>query len=453
MPLGPGYAIERQVVELDYSAQAPDRVHVRVEYRLQNVGDRELTSLRAWLPSEQGGRMDLRVRSGDREILVQGSEDPSASLIAFPLPSSLQPGQKRTFGIEYNLHINGREPSGVGDFYFDRPEVWLPGLAKPEGFFAEGTKWAAKTDVNIRVPPGFRVLAAGQDLGQRSRRGATEFRFLLRDSDSQPFVVAGPYREQRVRSPDGTVAFWTLQPLPPESAQSAGARLAAAVRTYEKIFGPAGKDSHAVYLVEASEWLGTMPPWAMGHSFPQVAVLNRQAFAAGVTSDAFLALAQRWLARTWFGYLVRPATPLERRLGEALIEYADLSAREARDAVASRHSYAARLLRAYDAALLEAPEKPLAADWDATPAPAQQQIAELKAALFLLALEDRVGQESLHRGLRRMVQALREQSWRVNDLRAALEAESGQNLYEVFRAWLNQTGIPAEFRAAYQERR
>ncbi|MGA8366354.1 MAG: hypothetical protein WB716_03475, partial [Candidatus Acidiferrales bacterium] len=37
-----------------------------------------------------------------------------------------------------------------------------------------------------------------------------------------------------------------------------------------------------------------------------------------------------------------------------------------------------------------------------------------------------------------------------DDLRAELELSSGKDLAEMFRVWLNQKGIPEEFRARYQ---
>jgi aminopeptidase N len=39
-----------------------------------------------------------------------------------------------------------------------------------------------------------------------------------------------------------------------------------------------------------------------------------------------------------------------------------------------------------------------------------------------------------------------------DDLRAALEQSTGKNLAETFRIWLNEKGIPADFRDRYAER-
>src|ERR1022692_4789135 len=43
--LGPGYTIEKQVVEVSYTQQAPDRVSVRASYQAKNIGTKPLRAL------------------------------------------------------------------------------------------------------------------------------------------------------------------------------------------------------------------------------------------------------------------------------------------------------------------------------------------------------------------------------------------------------------------------
>jgi aminopeptidase N len=49
-----------------------------------------------------------------------------------------------------------------------------------------------------------------------------------------------------------------------------------------------------------------------------------------------------------------------------------------------------------------------------------------------------------------MVTLLRGQQASYDSLRSALEASTGKNLAELFRIWLNEKGMPAEFRDRYQ---
>jgi aminopeptidase N len=71
--------------------------------------------------------------------------------------------------------------------------------------------------------------------------------------------------------------------------------------------------------------------------------------------------------------------------------------------------------------------------------------------LLLFALEDAGGRDALHRATRRMLQALRGGTWGRNELRSALEAETGKDLGEFFRVWARPDEIPAAFRAAYPQ--
>ncbi|MGH9709331.1 MAG: hypothetical protein ACRD37_02135, partial [Candidatus Acidiferrales bacterium] len=70
--------------------------------------------------------------------------------------------------------------------------------------------------------------------------------------------------------------------------------------------------------------------------------------------------------------------------------------------------------------------------------------------LFLFALEDRCGRENVEHAIAHMVYALRGQEYGYMDLRVALEQECRQDLSSMFATWLDQKGIPADFRARYQ---
>jgi aminopeptidase N len=52
-----------------------------------------------------------------------------------------------------------------------------------------------------------------------------------------------------------------------------------------------------------------------------------------------------------------------------------------------------------------------------------------------------------------MIQALRGSTYGWHDLRSAVEGESAQNLASMFRDWLNQPGLPADFRARHADQK
>ena len=72
-----------------------------------------------------------------------------------------------------------------------------------------------------------------------------------------------------------------------------------------------------------------------------------------------------------------------------------------------------------------------------------------RGALFLAELEDLCGHDNLRGAFRDIIRARTGAETGYEELRAALEATSKRDLAEIFRTWLNQPGIPDEFRARY----
>ena len=79
----------------------------------------------------------------------------------------------------------------------------------------------------------------------------------------------------------------------------------------------------------------------------------------------------------------------------------------------------------------------------------QETHAREKGLLFFYALQDQYGQQPLASALRDMIQARRQRGFNLDDLIAALEAETHQNTAAFVRLWLKHPGIPQEFRARY----
>ena len=433
--IAPGFEIESQRVTFIYSETAADRVHVAADFRMKNVGNADLSQLTVILPNGQAwGRLNLHVTFDKAELEIPGSDDTRRSEFRIPLKAPWGIGMKAELHIEYDLGTDSEIP---GDLQF--PRGWLPTLVKPQGLLARGAPWADDTRIFVRGPKGFRILA-----GPQGQVGESDIQFRLRAGDFDPSVVIGPYLEQKVHTPTGTVVFWTLKPLSVDRAQRAGAILAAVSHSYESLFGPQTKKDTPAYFIQASQWLESAPPAADFYAVPRMVILNSSAFALGVDSDSFLRLAEAWLARTWMGGLVSVSASSFREISleEAIIEHAQYVAHGER----GRKDIINGLLGDYERVSRQFPENPISANWSAGAVEAQHNLMRNKSQLFLLALEDKIGKEALRRGLRRMVQARRGLDWSINDFRSALELESGQNLAEFFRVWLYQPGIPDDFR-------
>jgi hypothetical protein len=302
------------------------------------------------------------------------------------------------------------------------------------------------------VPADFQVFAGGREQGSRRRGAESEYRFGVIKGGFEPFVLAGRYQQRRIEAGGDTIIFWTLDALPADQAQAAATRLAGTYETYRSAFGQLWKSPPPVRVIETPARLTERRGGAgdaAGIALPAGALLNRRAFAVGITSDTFLTLAEHELAHTWFGEAIEARPRAEVVLGEALAEYSTLVAAEARGGESERQRQTALLLRWFDESRKKAADKPLleiqAAD------PYEKRVFGFSTgALFFVGLEDRYGKENVRHALAHLVSSLRGSRFGYVELRAALELETREKLGDFFRLWLDETGIPDEFRARYE---
>src|SRR5574337_346054 len=100
VPLGPGYRIEREQLEVRYVVAAPTHLHVRASYRLKNIGTRDLAFIEAALPDEQSfGRENLRAEVEGREVSLQPAREVRAS-VSIPFDPPWPEKQRRSMVLE-----------------------------------------------------------------------------------------------------------------------------------------------------------------------------------------------------------------------------------------------------------------------------------------------------------------------------------------------------------------
>ncbi len=457
VPLGPGYQIERLQFELRYLGTSPARLHIRASYGLRNIGNSELMFLDVTLPGEESmGRQSLRTWVDGREVSLQlGGNGGSSRAVRVPFDRPWPQKQRRVLVFEYDLApvLPGHAMLAVNDGSFHSRDLEaFPLLRPPQGALVERGRLPKESRLAIQVPEDFRIFAGGLERGSRGRGGETEHRFGAFKRHFEPFVVSGRYQQQQVKVAGATVIFWTFEPLAAEQAQVAAARLAGTFQTFRTAFGSLWKTPPPVRLIETPAQLTERPGGtgdAAGVALPAGALLNRQAFALGVTSDTFLSLAEHELAHTWFGQSIVPRAETEVALGEGLAEYAMIVAAEARGGDPERNRLAALLLCWFDESRKKAADKPLLRLGPSDPFK-QRIFGYSKGALFFLALEDQYGKENVRRALARLVSSLRGSRFGYAELLSALELETRQKLADFFRLWLDQTGIPDEVRARYE---
>lgn len=459
VPLGPGYRIQKETLDLHYAAASPVHLAVHATYRLSNVGNRGLDFVELVLPDEKiFGRRDAQARMDGREVALVPTPSGERGEFRISFNPPWPQKERHTLEIEYNLAPDppGSEQISVSEGSFHlRSLGWFPDLQEAKGLFSIDVVRPDPTEVSVEAPDGFLLISRGKPAGERRQGAEVEHRFGVRRHDLDPFVVAGRYQEQRIEAADGSVIFWTFEPLPHDQAQAAGARLAATWELYQTIFGAASTPSRQSASVRIVETPANLPTYSgrddgpAATALPGAVLLNRQAFLLGVASTEFLDLAERAMVGTWIGQQVslRPEAAWTMRQG--LEGYASMAAAAAQGRARERPLTIAALLRDYDEARAGAVEKPLAAIRMTDPQE-QRRIDAAKVQLFFLALEDECGQAPVRRAMADLVGELRGQDVGWSDLRAALERETGKSLAPFFRGWLEHVGIPDEFRSRNQ---
>jgi hypothetical protein len=339
------------------------------------------------------------------------------------------------------------------DGFFVADETALPLWQTPNGIFARGGAKPDREILTIFVPPDFRVLAPGKPQKTSAEGNYAARRFLIDPGyDFIPYVVAGRYQEKLIQAREGQVQFWTFHPIDTPVAQIAANRLASSMKTLTEFFGRAPMEKVAVRIVEApavlpDEFGSSLDPGAV--SFPEGVLLDPRAFQQGIANEPILQLAEYELARTWFGWRVRPFPEAQILMGRGMGLFGLVIAAEGRGQD-QRRAMIASLIDRYDESRATTPDKRLM-EPPAGYSRAERISTGYRAALFIVALEDLCGHDNLRAALRDIIHDRAASDTSYEDLRAAVEAASGRDLAEMFRTWLVQPGIPEDFRAHYQK--
>jgi aminopeptidase N len=79
-----------------------------------------------------------------------------------------------------------------------------------------------------------------------------------------------------------------------------------------------------------------------------------------------------------------------------------------------------------------------------------EDVLRAKSFLFFYALQDRYGQEVFRHAINHMLSARQGRGFDLDDLIAAFEEETHQNVAEFIRLWMKHPGVPDEFRTRYE---
>jgi len=437
-PLSLGYQIEKKEIEVRFLSSPAQTLHIRATYHLKNSGNAPLDFLDAELPSSLG-RQNLLISLDGQPV----SPTLTAETARIAFPSSWPVKSSCSLLIEYDL---APPDQLTQDSFYLHPNNWYPALLPPKNLLSRADppdQW----DLRIRVPDGFLVHASGTPRGSSRSGSERVFRFTQRpDDDFRPFLLSGRYIQQQVRSNGITVNFWSFQPLAPNQVQSVSDRIATTAKTFETIFGVRSRKHHPIWLSEFRFQVSASR--TLAKSFPGGVLLAPEYLRQDFGVKRFWQLAEPLLAGTWVSEVSWPSQTVGDALPIALSDYAARIAEEARGSPFDHLKRIHELLQIQG----ELQRNKEAEGGAGSPAGFWSfELQRTRLDLFIIALEEKIGRDTFHRGLRRTIQARRGLDWSIDDLRSALELESGQNLAEFFRVWLYQPGIPDDFRRRYSQ--
>ena len=456
VPLAPGYHVVKESREIQFVATSPPALQIQSTYKLQNSGTADLKFLDVTLPiASVYGRSDLHAElDGHAAILAPlptefQADSPNDLRLSFD--SDWKQRAQHDLSIDYTLRapiqMGARITLNNDDFHLGSRGGFAV-LEPPKHLLAPFPKRPDEMYYTVRVPKDFRVLARGTPAGKKANGQDVDYRYRLHADDLSIYVVAGRYSESKPAGNDGPI-FWTMQPASIEAARARA--IGEAWNTLQTDFGSLDKNIRAPHIVEVAN----LPEHISGEGgvaavpFPGGALVSSTALAPDLPSDEFAEVVSHALAHNWLGDEIYPAANATLVLGEGLPEYAMLVIDEERGGQDARVRRIARYLNAYDTGLTMGKEETLATATMNDP-PAERRIALAKALLFFAALEDQCGRQAMREGIKEIVTLLRGQEVTYPALRAALEEKSGKNLAPTFRLWLNEKGIPDDFRARYQ---
>ena len=455
-PLGPGFRFDQRQAEVLVSTGAPGRIHLKVTDQLENAGDRKLDSLAVRLPDAPSfGAQNLQVLIDGAAISPQHISKRDSRMVSATFNPSWQQAEKREIVAEWDLAPVASTRGNVAaspDGFFIADETALPLWQTPHGIFAKGGLIPGNELLSVFVPPDYRVLAPGKLLKATAEGSWVVHRFAIGPKEEfLPYVIAGRYQERTIESRDGQLQYWTFQPIDGDAAQKAADRLLASMKALSAFFGTASSGTTTVRIVESpaemrTEFAASDDPG--GASFPEGALLDSHAFVQGLANEGVLQLAEYELARTWFGWRVRPQPEAQILMGRGVGLFGLVIAAEERGPE-ERPRMVASLIARYDRVRAIAPDQRLM-----EPPVGYSRIERIstayRAALFFVALEDVCGHDNLRAALQDIIHVRAGNETSYQELRSATETASRKNLAEMFRRWLVEPGIPEEFRAKYQ---
>ncbi|HTQ60576.1 MAG TPA: hypothetical protein VMI32_10155 [Candidatus Solibacter sp.] len=446
--LGPGYSIEKQEIRVQFDPGTDPRILVDSDYQLRNTGNQPLASLEVRLSGRR------RFRIVESRVTWDGASLPEQNNPAIPRNTSLVLPESWKVGARHTLHLFAEFQSSAGepglrfaaDGFFLPSQGWAPELLPSEGLFPTGGVPPDKWLLQVRVPATFLVHTSGRSSKTSEHGSEITVRSIQRPDDRYPFVIAGAYKQTLLDTASGKVVVWTRGPEDAVRLQKSAGSLVEAIHTFDATFGVRSHNALPLRIVQCPVVPGCFTASASSYAdllgSQSGAVSSEVAstdtlmidFSAGAPS---LPAAAPALAASWLGYGQNPGYHEQKPPLSALPAFAAALGQEAIEGPSSRTETIRRALRMI-------PESATARKTES------ETVLRAKSFLFFFALQDRYGVEAFRRAIDHMLSARRGRGFNLNDLIAAFEQETHQNVAEFERLWMKRPGVPQEFRTRYE---
>jgi hypothetical protein len=464
---GPGYFINKQDIDVHFDSGPPPHITIKSSYELTNNGTHPLSVLELRLPGKRRFKTANVELTWDGEALntEQSVDNPRNTLVK--LPHSWPVSGRHSLHIAMNLETPGPgESSFLGftpDAFFLPAQGWAAELLPARGVFATGGAPPDKWNLTVHVPTSFVVRTSGDKIKTSKRGEETTIHARQRIVDIYPYVIAGRYVTKQIGSDRQKIYLWTRKQQDPGDIRAVSDSLIKTLGNYNSVFGarsvaqpPTGflgrhhtPDQNGLPL-----WLAECP--VIPGCFTERNPLNAQVLGTKdeVRSGEMISLDSAVidpgpglkkmalatapaLAASWLGYGQNPGFFEQDPPLSAFPAFAAAVGDEALNGAMAR---------------METIRRALALIPKNTPSPAKESDSALyaKSFLFFYALQDRYGQETFRKAVRHMLDARRNTDFNLDDLIAAFDEEAHGNTAAFVRLWMKHPGVPADFRAKYE---
>ncbi|HYL82636.1 MAG TPA: hypothetical protein VE263_00250 [Candidatus Angelobacter sp.] len=451
VPLGPGYTIEKQQVRVRFVAAPEPRIRVEADFQLKNTGNTTLKELEMRLPGRRRFQYENASAHWDSATLaLQTSADNSRNTVA-TLREPWNKSARHTLHLAVEFSPPREDETAVSfssDAFFLPAAGWSAELLPPGGLFANGGTPPKTWELLVAVPEGFQVHASGRQKKSQRKNGELTILAEQGPQDPYPFVIAGRFHTEEIGKGKGKIHLWARQQQEPAGLRETSEALGRVVAAYDAAFGERGKESGETWIVECPVTANCFTNVNPGTARLLAEDENERTTAEMISQDTMVvdlsggaprlaAAAAPSLAASWLGYGQNPAFYEQGPPLSLLPAFAASIGQEAAAGTESRGETIRNALR-----LVPTKAKPREAE--------EPAVLRAKSFLFFYALQDRYGREVFRKAIAHMLYARRGRGFELDDLIAAFEQETHQNVAEFVRHWMKRPGVPEDFRARYE---